>query len=115
MKYLKSFFKFESTDWSAEEILKELSIQMSDAGLYVEFPNDNKFDGKFYLSIEDRDRVFCKKYPEDDMDWLHGKPIIDKLFQELKDFGLVRDKHYKVYAGGLGVNIVFDEKNLIKL
>ncbi len=114
MKYIKSYKIFES-NWSPEDILKELSIELSDAGLYVEFPNDNKFSDRFYLSIEDKDKIFCKNYPEDDMDWLHGKPIINKLFQELEDFGFVRDKDYKVYGGGLGVNIVFDDKNIIKL
>lgn len=114
MKYLKSYKLFESS-WSPEDILTELTIEMYDAGLYVEFPNDNKFGGDFYVSIEDKDKIFCKNYPEDDMDWLYGKPIINGLFRELEDFGFVRDKDYKVYGGGTGVNIVFTNKEDIKL
>jgi hypothetical protein len=103
----------ESID--AKYILKELSWDLVDAGLYVEFPNDNKFSGKFYMAISDNDKVFCKNYPEDDMDWLHGKPIIMNLFNELTDFGLIRDKDYKVYGGGTGVNLVFDDEKVVKL
>ena len=114
MKYLKTYKIFES-NWSAEEILRELSLELSDAGLHIDFPNDGKFDDDFYLAIEDKDKIFCKKYPEDDGDWLYGKPIIDGLFNQLSDFGFVRDKDYKVYAGGLGVNIVFKNKDIVKL
>jgi hypothetical protein len=49
------------------------------------------------------------------MDWLYGKPIINDFFKELESFGFVRDRDYKVYGGGLGVNIVFDDKSVVKL
>ena len=114
MKWVKTYKLFESK-WTPEEILRELSWDLSDAGLHTDFPNDGKFGGRFYLSIEDKDRVFCKNYPEDDMDWLHGKPIINDFFKELESFGFVRDRDYKVYGGGLGVNIVFDDKSVVKL
>lgn len=115
MKYLKSYKTFESSGWTPEEILKELAIEMTDAGLHVDVPNDNKFGGRLYLAIEDKDKVFCKDYPMNDMDWLYGKPIIRDLFTELGHFGFVRDRDYKVYGGGLLVNIVFDDKDIVKL
>jgi hypothetical protein len=37
------------------------------------------------------------------------------LFNELTDFGLIRDKDYKVYGGGTGVNLVFDDEKVVKL
>jgi len=87
-----------------------------DAGLTIEFPvgKENKFN-KFYLSINDKDSVICKDYPKDDMDWLHGKPIMYSFYKELEDFGLVRDRDFKIFGGGTGVNIVFDDKSVIKL
>lgn len=100
---------------SPEDILNELSIDLVDAGLYVEFPNDNKFNGNFYMAISDDDGVFCKNYPEDDLDWLHNKPIMMEFYKELEDFGLKRDKDYKLYGGGLGVNLVFEDKKVVKL
>jgi hypothetical protein len=114
MKHLISYKVFESK-WNPEEILRELSWNLLDVGLQVGFPDDNKFGGRFYLSVEDKDRVFCKNYPEDDMDWLHGRPIINDFFKELESFGFVRDRDYKVYGGGLSVNIVFDDKSVVKL
>lgn len=115
MKYLNSYKLFENKI-SPEDILKELSLCLSDAGLYVKIGPDPKFESNPTLAISDDDRIYCKKYPEDDMDWLYGKPIIDEFFQELNDFGLIRDKDYKVYGGGLGVNIVFNKGlNKVKL
>lgn len=67
------------------------------------------------MAVEDKDKVYCKDYPMDDMDWLYGKDIINNLFEELSGFGLIRDKDYKVFAGGLGVNLVFDNKDVVKL
>lgn len=64
---------------SPKDILNELGIDLVDAGLYVEFPNDNKFSGKFYMAISDNDKVFCKNYPEDDLDWLFNKPNNDGI------------------------------------
>ena len=43
------------------------------------------------------------------MDWLCNKPVIMDFFDELTDFGLIRDKDYKVYDGGLNVNLVFQK------
>lgn len=120
MRYLKRFN--ESSDLTPEEIMKELTLELLDAGLQVniysgqyKYSNHPKFDGELHVEITDNDKVFCKKYPEDDMDWLYGKPIIMNFFDELKDFGLIRDKDYKVYAGGLNVNLVFDKSGLQKV
>ncbi len=113
MRYLKKYKLFEANQ--PEEILTNIALDLSDEGLYVQFPNDNKFGGKFYLSIEDKDKIFCKDYPINDMDWLWGKPIINEFVNKLKDFDLFQDKDYKVYGGGLGVNFVFDDKNVIEL
>lgn len=123
MRHLKSYKLFESSEiWSPEEILMELSIDLMDAGLKVnvytgnyKHSNHPKFDGEVHLEINDTDKVFCKNYPEDDMDWLYGKPVITNFLKELEDFGLLRDRDYKVYAGGLGVNIIFDKKSTIRL
>lgn len=121
MKYLKRFNESDS-DFTPEEIIKELTLDLQDAGLQVnvysgdyKYSNHPKFDGELHVEITDNDKVFCKKYPKDDMDWLYGKPIIDNFLQELSDFGFVRDKDYRVYGGGLGVNIVFKYKNIVKL
>ena len=116
MRYLKTYKIFESSDFTPEEILKELSLELTDAGLQVEIHTNNpKFDGDLHIEITDNDKVFCKNYPEDDMDWLYGKPIINNFFDELSDFGFIRDKDYKVYGGGLGVNVVFTDKNIVRL
>ena len=113
MKHLKGYKVFENK--SPESILKNIALDLSDVGLYVEFPNDNKFGGKFYLSILDKDKIFCKSYPEDDMDWLYSKPIINDFIDKLEHFDLIRDIHYKLYAGGSGVNFVFDDKGVVEL
>lgn len=107
-------FKEEST-WEPKEILFHLTLELMDEGLYVDFPKDNKFAGKFYLSISDYDKVFCKNYPQDDMDWLYNKPIMLDFYKELEEFGLIRDKDYIIYGGGTGVNLVFDDEKVIKL
>lgn len=101
--------------WNTESILTELSWDLIDAGLYVSFPRDNKFSGRFYMAISDDDKVFCKNYPEDDLDWFYNKPIMMEFYNQLEDFGLKRDKDYKIYGGGLGVNIVFDDEKVVKL
>jgi len=120
MKYLKRFN--ESSDFNPEEIMKELTLELLDAGLQVniysgqyKYSNHPKFEGELHVEITDNDKVFCKNYPEDDMDWLYGKPIIMNFFDELTDFGLIRDKDYKVYGGGLGVNLVFQKEGLDKV
>ena len=114
MKYLKRFN--ESSDFTPEEIMKELTLTLLDAGLQV-----NVYSGEYKKSnhprfeITDNNKVFCKDYPKDDMDWLYGKPVIMNFFDELTDFGLIRDKDYKVYGGGLGVNLVFQKEGLNKV
>ena len=113
MRYLKTYKIFENLN--PEKILWDISLDLSDEGLYVSFPEDRKFGDKFYLSIEDIDKVFCRNYPEDDMDWLWGKPIIIEFIDRLKDFDLIQDRDYKVYGGGLSVNLVFDDKNVVQL
>lgn len=105
----------EESNWQPQDILIELSLELKDVGLYVNFPKDNKFAGKFYLAISDDDKVFCKNYPQDDMDWLYNKPIMLNFYKELEEFGLIRDKDYKIYGGGTGVNLVFDDEKVIKL
>ena len=112
---IKKYIKFLESNWTPEDILKELSLDLKDNGLHIDFPNDNKFGGKFYLSIDDIDKVFCKNYPKDDMDWLNNKPIMLKFYDELSDFGFKRDIDFKLYGGGTGVNIVFDDKKVVKL
>lgn len=105
----------ESFEWTPEDILMEISLPLQDKGLKVRVKNDSKFDWKFYLEIDDTDKIFCKNYPEDDMDWLWGKPVINEFIQDLEDFGLQRDVYFKIYAGGTGVNVVFDDPTIIKL
>jgi hypothetical protein len=105
----------ESFHNTPESILRDIALDLSDEGLYVQFPNDGKFDGKFYLSIEDKDKIFCKDYPTNDMDWLWGKPIMNEFVDRLEGFNLFQDRDYKVYGGGLGVNFVFDDENNIEL
>ena len=114
MKFLQTYKLFESLN-SPEDIFKNISLDLSDEVVYIYVPNDNKFGGKFYLSVEDKDKIFCKNYPKDDMDWLYGKPIINDFIDKLKDFDLIRDVHYKIYGGGLGVNFVFDDKNVVEI
>ncbi len=112
---IKNWKMFNESNWSPEDILIELSLELKDEGLYVELPNDNKFGGKFYVAISDYDKVFCKNYPQDDMDWLYDKPIMLNFYKELEEFGLIRDKDYKIYGGGAGINLVFDDKRVVKL
>jgi hypothetical protein len=120
--YKKEKIFNESSDFTPEEIMKELTLTLLDVGLQVniysgEYKKSNhpRFEGELHVEITDNDKVFCKNYPKDDMDWLYGKPIIMDFFDELTDFGLIRDKDYKVYGGGLNVNLVFQKENIIKL
>lgn len=112
---IKNWEMFNESNWNPEDILIKLSLELKDAGLYVEFPSDMKFSGRFYMAISDNDKVFCKNYPQDDLDWLYNKPIMLNFYKELEEFGLIRDKDYKIYGGGTGVNLVFDDKRVIKL
>ena len=102
--------------------MKELTLGLLDAGLQVniysgkyKYSNHPQFEGELHVEITDNDKIFCKKYPKDDMDWLYGKPVIMNFFDELTDFGLIRDKDYKVYGGGLVVNLVFQKEGLNKV
>lgn len=121
MKYLKRFN--ESSDFTPEEIMKELTLTLLDAGLQVKInvgehqSSSISFSNKdgLHVEITDNNKVFCKEYPKDDMDWLYGKPVIMNFFDELTDFGLIRDKDYKVYGGGLNVNLVFQKEGLNKV
>ena len=112
---IKRYTKFLESNWLPEDILKELSLELVDVGLYVSFPNDNKFDGRFYLAVDDTDKVFCKNYPMNDLDWLYNKPIMMEFYDKLSDFGFKEGKEFKLYGGGTGINIVFDDKNVVKL
>ena len=117
----------ESVNWSPEEIINELTWGLKDAGLQVnvysgeyKYSNHPRFEGELHVQITDENKVVCKEYPEDDMDYqdnmaLYNKPIIMDFFDELTDFGLIRDKDYKVYGGGTSVNLVFQKENIIKL
>ena len=100
---------------SPKDILNELGMELVDDGLYVNFPKDNKFSGRFYMAISDYDKVFCENYPEDDLDWLYNKPIMMEFYNQLEDFGLKINKDYKIYGGGTGVNLVFEDEKVVKL
>jgi hypothetical protein len=125
--YKKEKIFNESVNWSPEEIINELTWGLKDAGLQVNVysgkyikhrrvsANHPRFEGELHVEITDNDKVFCKNYPEDDMDWLYGKPVIMNFFDELTDFGLIRDKDYKVYGGGLNVNLVFQKEGIDKV
>jgi hypothetical protein len=121
MKYLKKFN--ESSEFTPEEIMKELTLGLLDVGLQVKINVGEHFSSSIsfvdknglHVEIKDNDKVFCKNYPEDDMDWLYGKPVIMDFFDELTDFGLIRDKDYKVYGGGLNVNLVFQKEGFDKV
>lgn len=41
--------------------------------------------------------------------------IMMEFYKELEEFGLKRDKDYKVYGGGTGVNLVFEDEKVVKL
>jgi hypothetical protein len=98
----------------SQYILEDLLIDLIDLGLQVDFKSDSKFGGKFYVAISDNNKVLCKDYPRDDMDWLYNKTQISEALNRLKDFGLKRDIDFKVYGGGLGVNLVFEDKDIVK-
>lgn len=99
-------------------LLQDLSVDLSDEGLYVKVTTDDpRFKRKtgeqyVYLRIDDNDKVFCKNYPKDDMDWLSTKPIIEDFIKNLEGFGMHRDKDYKVYAGGTSVTLIFSGKGV---
>lgn len=114
---IKKFKMFNESDnfelGSSEDILSDLVVDLEDQGLFVNFKNDNKFSGKFYVEILDKEAIFCN-YPANEMDWLYNKTIIKDFLNRLDIFGLKRDVDFKVYGGGLGVNLVFKDIDVIK-
>jgi len=139
MKYLSTYKLFETESKSTLDkmgLLQDLSVDLSDDGLYVKVSTDcprfkqlsdiAKLKGHqiVFLEIEDKDKVFCKNYPEDDMDWLNNKPIINDFIKRLEDFGMKReispgcdyvipktgDGGYRMYGGGTSVTLVFTGK-----
>ena len=116
MKYLIKYKIFESKDIQSKiDLLQDLSIDLSDEGLYVQITTeDNRFQRKkginyIYLKIDDKDRILCKDYPEkNDADWLVNYPIIHSFIQRLQDFGIYRDVDYKVFGGGTTATLVFE-------
>ena len=120
-------------------ILKELSLDLTDNGLEVSISEEDTKSGNIcflkrwptgagephslYLVISDDKQVFCKKWPEDDSDWLFGKPIITKFLQNMDEFGFKRSGgnrnglkltgyggDYELFGGGLSVTLVFSKK-----
>lgn len=93
-------------------LLQDLSVDLSDEGLYVEVTtDDSRFEVpsglNIFLKIDDKDKVFCKNYPNDDMDWLVDKPIIKDFIKKLEGFGMVQERDYKVYGGGTSITLIF--------
>lgn len=130
MRYLSTYrlFEYESKSMiNKMGLLQDLSVDLSDEGLYIEITTDDvRFQRRrgieyIYLRIEDKDRVFCKSYPKDghpstsatemdEMDWLNTKPIITDFIKKMEDFGMKRDVDYKLYGGGVSVTFVFEGK-----
>lgn len=97
------------------DLLRDLSVDLTDEGLYVEITTkDWRFENNpgenIFMLILDRDQVFCKRWPDDDMDWLNDKPIIKEFIKRLDDFGMKYDVDYEVYAGGLSITLWFSGK-----
>lgn len=96
-----------------EDIITDICYEVTDEGIYLDVNQDkNKFHGKFYISLKDKDNIFCD--PEDELDWLSHKPFMLDFYSALDRFG-ERDKDYFLYGGMNTVNIVFKDKNSIKL
>lgn len=95
-------------------ILKELSLPLMDAGLYVNITSTKpeRFHGEgIYVEIMDNDKIFCRNYPEvDELDWLCNKPIMMEYYDELDHFGLKRERDYILYGGGLSATLFFTNK-----
>jgi len=99
----------------------------------------------FYLEIIDDDQVFCSgkvyvgnnyehvfKLPKGEMnaDWRRSEPgsgqydeddqlirkeIIKDFIEILCGFGLKEDEDFKIYGGGMGVGIAFNDEGLKKI
>jgi len=121
---LKRYKKFlESSKTEFELMLRDISFGLEDDyNLYVEeFDSSDsrnifstprgKDDPIVFLRITDRDKIYCKNYPENDMDWLFGKDVINNFIsQELDRLNLVNDEDYYIYGGGLSVTFAFTKK-----
>lgn len=108
MKYLKLFN--ESKFQEEMNFLEDLSLDLKDAGLEVKISeSDPRFHEKdtIYLVVIDKDQIYCKSYPKDDMDWLVNKPIMLEFYKTLTSFGIKQDRDYKLYGGGLGATLLF--------
>lgn len=132
MKYLSTYKLFESESKSMLDkmgLLQDLSVDLSDEGLYVKISTDirrfknlidrAKLQGHkiVFLEIKDKDKVFCKSYlsnaySEDDMDWLNNKPIILDFLKRLEDFGMKWGRDYEMYGGGTSITLVFSGKGV---
>jgi hypothetical protein len=124
MRYLRTYKLFESRTMADRMgLLQDLSVDLSDEGLYIEISTDDprfkrkKGEKYIYLRVDDKDKVFCKNYPVDGMDWLNNKPIINDFIKRLEDFGMKREVDYKMFGGGLSITMIFSGKgiNSIKL
>lgn len=114
MKHLRKFNESTSKFQEEMEILKDITLDLKDAGLKITVSeSDPRFHEKdtIYLKIEDVDKIFCTKWPKDDMDWLHGKPIMLEFYKTLEGFNLVWDKDYVIAGGGPSVTLIFRGKN----
>lgn len=110
---LKRYKKFlESSKTEFELMLRDISFDLEDDyNLYVEeFDSSDsrnifstprgKDDPIVFLRITDRDKIYCKNYPENYMDWLFGKDVINNFIsQELDRLNLVNDEDYYIYGG----------------
>lgn len=114
MKHLKKFNESKSKFQEEIEILKDITLDLKDSGLKVTVSeSDDRFhlSDAIFLKIEDDDKIFCKKWPENDMDWLHGKPIIMEFYKTLEGFNLKWDRDYVIAGGGPSVTLIFKGKN----
>jgi len=117
MKYLLRYNLYKESLEEEISILKELSLDLTDNDLSVTISDrlnvvDQRFHYKdsIYLKVDDINKVFCKNYPKDDMDWLVDKPIMMEFYKKLEDFGLKRDIDYKVYGGGTTATLIFSKE-----
>lgn len=117
---IKKYNKFLESHQSPEDILFELSHDLRDAGLYVRIIQyDRRFRTDLYelfVNVDDNDKIFCKNYPVDDMDWLYDKPIINDFYENLCDmFNLRSNVDIYLYSGGTGVTFAFTKSGVEKI
>lgn len=132
-KGVKSFYRYydnvltESKDYDIEKAkitLDYLTEYLQDMGLFVEITEEpfGFFKGDLFLRITDENKILCKNYPKDDLDWLMDKEPInkfigmleDKLFLERSE-KQINEKDYNIYGGGLGVTFCFTESGIKKI